>query len=723
MRVPSTIEYAGRLSLAEVRVITPVGKEAVSDTTNTLTTGHSPVSASRTGPARSGGCPVAHGQVEYLPRGGGNRDWWPNRLDLRILQKNNTVRNPMDEDFDYSRELAHLDFEALRRDVQEVMTTSQDWCPTHDGHYGPLFVRMALHAAATYRVSDGHGGTSAGMQRFAPMSNWPENADLNKARQLLWPVKKKYGKSISWGDLVVFAGNCGLASMGLEIFGFGAGRVDLWEPDEAVYWSPDLTWLGDERYTGTDPVAASKDIRATFARMAMNDVETAALIVGGDTFGKTHGAREADSGSPELAGTLDEDAWSATPQAWDNSFLETLYGYEWQLFKGHGGACHWIPKAGADADDTSGTHAPVMLTTDLALRIDPVYEKITRNWLENPQQLAEDFAKAWFKLTHHDMGPVTRYRGPLVPNETLLWQDPVPAVDHDLVDAGDISFLKNQILESGPTVAELVSTAWASASSFRGTDKRGGANGGRIRLEPQASWEANDPATLARVVLAFEKVQESFNTDRTGNTRISFADLVVLGGAAAIEQAAKGAGLTIEVPFTPGRTDATQEQTDVESFAALEPPADGFRNYSGEGSTLPGEFQLVDKANQLTLTAPEMTVLVGGLRVLGAVHGQSSLGVLTSNPGTLTNDFFANLIDLGTSWTTSSTDPDLYVGTDRVTGDVKWTGTRVDLAFGSNSELKALAEVYASDDAQEKFVRDFVSAWDKVMNLDRFVPD
>ncbi|AWK74050.1 catalase/peroxidase HPI [Rhodococcus oxybenzonivorans] len=749
----------------------------MSDTTRTLAEEHPPIAEAQTEPAESGGCPVAHGRLEHPTRGGGNRDWWPNQLNLKILQKNPAVRNPMDEDFDYTRELANLDFEALKRDIEEVMTTSQDWWPADYGHYGPLFVRMAWHAAGTYRVTDGRGGAGAGMQRFAPLNSWPDNANLDKARHLLWPVKKKYGKTISWADLIVFAGNCALESMGFETFGFGAGRVDQWEPEEDVYWGPELTWLGDERYTGErdlekplgavqmgliyvnpegpngnpDPLAAATDIRETFARMAMNDVETAALIVGGHTFGKTHGAGPADHVGPEPeAAPLEEQGlgwkssfgtgkgkdaitsglevtWTPTPTTWDNSFLETLYGYEWELSKSPAGANQWIAKGGAgtgtvpDAFDPSVRHAPTMLTTDLSLRIDPAYEKITRRWLDHPEELADEFAKAWYKLTHRDMGPVARYLGPLVPDETLLWQDPIPVVTHELIDADDIASLKSQILGSGLTVAELVSTAWASASSFRGSDKRGGANGGRIRLEPQASWEVNNPAELAQVVKTLEGIQESFNTAQTGNKRVSFADLVVLGGVAAVERAAKDAGHDVEVPFTPGRTDATQEQTDVESFAALEPTADGFRNYLGEGNRLPAEFLLVDKANLLTLTAPEMTVLVGGLRVLGANYNtRSEAGVFTSKPGTLTNDFFANLIDLGTTWAPRSTDSEIYEGRDRVTGEVKWTGTRVDLVFGSNSELRALAEVYASDDAKQKFVRDFVSAWDKVMNLDRF---
>ncbi|WP_261984434.1 catalase/peroxidase HPI [Rhodococcus sp. WS3] len=748
----------------------------MSDKTQTLTEEHPPIAEAQTEPASNGGCPVAHGGLKHPTQGGGNRDWWPNQLNLKILQKNPAVRNPMDVGFDYTQELRGLDFEALKRDVEEVMTTSQDWWPADYGHYGPLFVRMAWHAAGTYRISDGRGGAGAGMQRFAPLNSWPDNANLDKARHLLWPVKKKYGKTISWADLIVFAGNCALESMGFKTFGFGAGRVDQWEPEEDVYWGPELTWLGDERYTGDrdlekplgavqmgliyvnpegpngdpDPVAASRDIRETFGRMAMNDIETAALIVGGHTFGKTHGAGPADLVGPEPeAAPLEEQglgwkssygsgkggdtitsglegAWTPTPRTWDNSFLETLYGYEWELSKSPAGAWQWIPKDGAgagtvpDAHDSSKTHVPVMLTTDLALRIDPAYEKITRRWLENLDELADEFAKAWYKLTHRDMGPIVRYLGPLVPDETLLWQDPIPEIAHELIDAGDIANLKSKILESGLTVGQLVSTAWASASSFRGSDKRGGANGGRIRLEPQASWDVNNPDELAQVVGILEGIQETFNAAQNGSTRVSFADLVVLGGVAAVEQAAKNAGHDVEVPFTPGRTDATQEQTDVDSFAALEPSADGFRNYLGKDSHLPAEFLLVDKANLLTLSAPELAVLVGGLRVLGANFNKSNEGVFTSNPGTLTNDFFANLIDLGTIWAPTSVGSEIYEGRDRVTGEVKWTGTRVDLVFGSNSELRALAEVYASDDAQAKFVRDFISAWNKVMSLDRF---
>ncbi|QTJ69738.1 catalase/peroxidase HPI [Rhodococcus sp. ZPP] len=737
---------------------------------------HPPIAEAQTEPAQSGGCPVAHGRQKHPTEGGGNRDWWPNQLNLKILQKNPAVRNPMDEDFDYAKEFASVDLDDLKRDIEEVLTTSHELWPADFGHYGPLFVRMAWHAAGTYRTTDGRGGAGAGMQRFAPLNSWPDNANLDKARRLLWPVKKKYGKTVSWADLMVFAGNVALESMGFETFGFGGGRVDRWEPEEDVYWGPELTWLGDERYTGErdlekplgavqmgliyvnpegpngnpDPLAAATDIRETFARMAMNDVETAALIVGGHTFGKTHGAGPADHVGPEPeAAPLEEQGlgwkssfgtgkgkdaitsglevtWTPTPTTWDNSFLETLYGYEWELSKSPAGANQWIAKDGAgagtvpDAFDPSVRHAPTMLTTDLSLRIDPAYEKITRRWLDHPEELADEFARAWYKLTHRDMGPVARYLGPLVPDETLLWQDPIPAATYDLVGADDIATLKGRILSSGLTVAELVSTAWASASSFRGSDKRGGANGGRIRLEPQASWEVNNPDELAQVVGILDAIVESFNSAQTGNTRISFADLVVLGGAAAVEQAAKNAGHDIEVPFTPGRADATQDQTDVESFSALEPSADGFRNYLGTAHRLPAEYLLIDKANLLNLSAPELTVLIGGLRVLGANHNQSSLGVFTAHPGSLSNDFFVNLLDLETVWAPTSANSGIYEGRDLATGEVKWTGSRVDLVFGSNSELRALAEVYAADDAKVKFVHDFVSAWDKVMNLDRF---
>ncbi|MEV6340717.1 catalase/peroxidase HPI [Nocardia vinacea] len=736
---------------------------------------HPPIGEANTEPA-AGGCPVTSGRLKSPAEGGSNRDWWPNQLNLKILQKNPAVANPMDADFDYAAEFKTLDLAAVKADIVEVMTTSQEWWPADFGHYGPFFIRMAWHAAGTYRISDGRGGAGAGMQRFAPLNSWPDNGNLDKARRLLWPVKKKYGKKLSWADLMVYAGNVALEDMGFPTFGFGGGRVDQWEPEEDVYWGPEQTWLGDERYTGArdlenplaavqmgliyvnpegpngnpDPLAAAVDIRETFHRMAMNDIETAALIVGGHTFGKTHGAGDAGLVGPEPeAAPLEEQGlgwksafgtgvgkdaitsglegtWTPTPTKWDNSFLETLYGYEWELTKSPAGANQWIPKDGAgagtvvDAHDPSKSHTPVMLTTDLSLRIDPIYEQITRRWLEHPEELTEEFGKAWYKLTHRDMGPKVLYLGPEVPEETLLWQDPVPAADYDLIGAADIAALKSQILASGLTVAQLVSTTWAAASSFRGSDKRGGANGGRIRLQPQAGWEVNEPDELAQVVRVLEGIQESFNSAQTGNTRVSFADLVVLGGAAAVEQAAKNAGYDVEVPFTPGRTDATQEQTDVESFSALEPSADGFRNYLGKGNRIPAEYLLIDRANLLTLSGPELTVLIGGLRVLGANHKQSPLGVFTANPGSLTNDFFVNLLDLGTKWEPSATDDGTYEGTDRATGAVKWTGSRVDLVFGSNSQLRALAEVYATDDSKEKFVNDFIAAWVKVSNLDRF---
>jgi catalase-peroxidase len=731
-----------------------------------------PIGEAQTEPAE-GGCPVVTGRLKRPAEGGSNRDWWPNQLNLKILQKNPAVANPMGEDFDYAAEFKTVDLDVLQWDVEDVMTTSQEWWPADYGHYGPFFIRMAWHAAGTYRINDGRGGAGAGMQRFAPLNSWPDNASLDKARRLLWPVKKKYGKSVSWADLIVFAGNCALESMGFKTFGFGGGRVDQWEPEEDVYWGPEHIWLDDERYTGDrdlekplaavqmgliyvnpegpngnpDPLAAATDIRETFLRMAMNDVETAALIAGGHTFGKTHGAGPAELVGPEPeAAPLEEQGlgwkssfgtgvgkdaitsgievvWTPTPIKWDNSFLETLYGYEWELTKSPAGAHQWVAKDGAGAGtvpdpfDPSARRAPTMLTTDLSLRVDPVYEQITRRWLDHPDELADEFARAWFKLTHRDMGPVVRYLGSLVPQETLIWQDPVPEVTHDLIGADDIAALKSQILSSGLTVSQLVSTAWAAASSFRGSDKRGGANGGRIRLQPQSGWEVNNPDELAQVVRTLEGIQESFNA---GGKKVSFADLVVLGGCAAVEQAAKNAGHDVTVPFIPGRTDATQEQTDVESFAALEPTADGFRNYLGKANPLPAEFLLLDRANLLTLSAPEMTVLVGGLRVLGANQKQSPLGVFTETPESLTNDFFVNLLEMGTKWEPASADDGTYEGKDRATGEVEWTGSRVDLVFGSNSQLRALAEVYAADDAQQKFVQDFVSAWDKVMNLDRF---
>ncbi|MER6945796.1 catalase/peroxidase HPI [Nonomuraea sp. NPDC000554] len=723
-----------------------------------------------------GGCPVAHGRAPHPTQGGGNRQWWPDRLNLRILAKNPAVANPFGEEFDYAEAFQSLDLPAVKRDILEVLTTSQDWWPADFGHYGPLIIRMAWHSAGTYRISDGRGGAGAGQQRFAPLNSWPDNASLDKARRLLWPVKKKYGKSLSWADLMILSGNVALESMGFKTFGFAGGRADVWEPDEDVYWGPETTWLDDERYTGDrelenplaavqmgliyvnpegpngnpDPIAAARDIRETFRRMAMNDEETAALIAGGHTFGKTHGAGPAESVGPDPeAAPLEqqglgwkstygtgkggdaitsglEGIWTNTPITWDNSFLEILYGYEWELFKSPAGAHQWRPKEGAgagtvpDAHDSSKSHAPTMLTTDLSLRFDPVYEQITRRWLDHPEELAEAFAKAWYKLTHRDMGPKVRYLGPEVPSETLLWQDPLPAVTHELVDAADIAALKGQILASGLSVSQLVSTAWASASSFRGSDKRGGANGARIRLQPQSGWEVNDPDQLATVLRTLEGIQQAFNTAQTGGKQISLADLIVLAGGAAVEKAAKDASFDVAVSFTPGRVDAAQEQTDVESFAALEPIADGFRNYLGKGNRLPAEYLLIDRANLLTLSAPEMTALVGGLRVLGANSQQSPLGVFTTTPGSLTNDFFVNLLDLGTTWKATSEDANTFEGRDAATGEVKWTGSRADLVFGSNSELRALAEVYASDDAKEKFVNDFVAAWDKVMNLDRF---
>ncbi len=708
-------------------------------------------------------CPMLKSPVE----GGGNRDWWPNQPNLKVLQHNPDVISPMDEDFDYATAVQSLDVDALRADLVEVMKTSQDWWPADFGHYGPFFIRMSWHAAGTYRVQDGRGGAGNGMQRFAPLNSWPDNANLDKARRLLWPVKKKYGKQLSWADLLVFAGNVALDDMGLQTFGFAFGREDEWEPED-VYWGPEQSWLADERYSGKrnlanplaavqmgliyvnpegpngkpDPVAAAIDIRETFARMAMNDVETAALIVGGHTFGKTHGV-----GNPDLVGREPEAApmeqqglgwkngngtgvgkdaatsgleviWTHTPTKWDNSYLEILYGNEWELTTSPAGAHQWKPKDNGwansvpEAFGTGKTH-PSMLTTDLSMRFDPIYEKITRRWLDHPDELADEFARAWFKLIHRDMGPVSRYRGPLVPTETLLWQDVVPAGQSQLSDS-DVDALKKELLASGLTVAQLVSTAWKAASSFRGTDKRGGANGGRIRLQPQAGWEANEPDELAQVVRKLEEIQKK------SSTGVSFADLVVLGGCAAVEKAAKDAGVTVSVPFTPGRGDATQEMTDVESFSHLEPSADGFRNYLGKGSAMPAEFRLLDKAGLLTLSAPEMTVLVGGLRVLGANFGSSKLGVLTDRPGQLTNDFFTNLLDMGTEWSPSAADDGTFIGRDRSTGAEKWTGSRVDLIFGSNSQLRALAEVYAQDDAREKFVKDFAAAWAKVMDLDRF---
>ncbi|HEX6497457.1 MAG TPA: catalase/peroxidase HPI [Micromonosporaceae bacterium] len=721
--------------------------------------------------------PVSSGARARAARARSNRDWWPNRLDLSVLHQNPPAGDPMGPEFNYAEEFATLDLDALKRDIEEVMTTSQDWWPADYGHYGPLFVRMAWHAAGTYRISDGRGGAGSGDQRFAPLNSWPDNASLDKARRLLWPVKKKYGKKISWADLLVFAGNCALESMGFTTFGFGGGRVDVWEPEE-VNWGTEDTWLGDERYSGDrelaepfgavqmgliyvnpegpngnpDALAAARDIRETFRRMAMNDEETVALIAGGHTFGKAHGAAPADrhvGPEPEAAPLHEmglgwknshgtgkggdtitsglEGAWTPTPTAWDNSYFEMLFSFEWQQTKSPAGATQWTPtdpKAAdlvPDAHDPSKRHAPMMLTTDLALRVDPIYEQIARRFYENPQEFADAFAKAWFKLTHRDMGPIARYLGPLVPAEPQIWQDPVPPVTHELVGGQDIAALKERILASGLSVSELVATAWAAASTFRGTDMRGGANGARVRLAPQREWEVNDPAQLARVLRTLEGIQQEFNAAHAGaNKQVSLADLIVLGGCAAVERAAKNAGFDVVVPFTPGRTDASQEQTDVESFAVLEPTADGFRNYLGKGHVRPAEQLLVDRAKLLTLTAPEMTVLVGGLRVLNANTQQSPYGVFTHQPEALTNDFFVNVLDLDTTWQPTSEAEETFEGRDARTGELKWTATRVDLVFGSNSQLRALAEVYASDDAKEKFVRDFVAAWDKVMNLDRF---
>ncbi len=722
----------------------------------------------------AGGCPVATSR--YPTEGGAsNSGWWPQQLNLKILRKHPAVANPMGEEFDYPSAFASVDLDALKQDLVAVMTTSQDWWPADFGHYGPLFVRMAWHGAGTYRIHDGRGGAGAGMQRFAPLNSWPDNGNLDKARRLLWPVKQKYGRAISWADLMVYAGNVALEDMGFTTMGFAGGRADVWEPDEDVYWGPEAEWLGDARYTGDrelesplaavqmgliyvnpegpngepDPIASARDIRETFGRMAMNDEETVALIAGGHTFGKTHGAADPEQhvgAEPEGAGMEEmglgwrnsfgsgkgrdaitsglEVTWTQKPTQWSNLFFENLFGHEWELEKSPAGAWQWVAKdAEASVPDPEDGHPkrkPTMLTTDLALRMDPVYGPISRRFLENPDEFADAFARAWFKLTHRDMGPIQRYLGPLVPQEQQIWQDPVPAVDHDLVGDAEVADLKQRILASDLTVSQLVSTAWSAASSFRGSDKRGGANGGRIRLQPQSGWEANDPDQLASVLRTLEGIQQDFNSSQSGNVRVSLADLIVLGGCAAVEQAARAAGHQVTVPFTPGRTDASQEQTDVESFAALEPSADGFRNFLGKGHQLPAEYLLVDRANLLTLSAPEMTVLVGGLRALGANHGQSSHGVLTDRPGTLTNDFFVNLLGFGTTWHATSDAQDLFEGRDAATGDVRWTGTRNDLVFGSNSELRAVAEVYASDDASDMFVADFVNAWDKVMNLDRY---
>jgi catalase-peroxidase len=703
-----------------------------------------------------------------------NRDWWPDQLDLSVLHQHSPGFDPLGADLDYEEEFKTLDVEALKRDIFEVMTTSQDWWPADYGHYGPLLIRMTWHAAGTYRIEDGRGGGGEGAQRFAPLNSWPDNANLDKARRLLWPVKQKYGRKISWADLIIFAGNCAYESMGFKTFGFGFGRKDIPEPDE-IFWGPEDTWLGDERYSGPgefanpfgavqmgliyvnpegpggkpDPLAAASDIRETFRRMAMNDEETVALIIGGHTVGKAHGAVSEEYVGPEPEGASIEEqglgwrntfgsgkgpdtitsglegAWTNEPTKWDNGFLDNLYKYDYELTESPAGAKQWTPKnpeaqgTVPDAHDPSKRHAPMMLTTDLALKLDPTYGPISKRFYENPDQLEEAFAKAWYKLLHRDMGPLSRYLGPWVP-EPQLWQDPVPEVDHELIGAQDIADLKGKILDSGLSIPQLVSTAWASAASFRGTDKRGGANGGRIRLAPQRDWEVNDPPELAKVLQTLEGIQQDFNSSQSGGKRVSLADLIVLGGSAAVEQAAKNAGHDVTVPFAPGRTDASQQQTDAEAFAVLEPDADGFRNYLRPGEKLPAETLLLDRANLLTLTAPEMTVLVGGMRAMNANAGQSQLGVFTDRPETLTNDFFLNLLDSGTEWKASASTENVYEGRDRETGEVKWTGTAVDLVFGAHSELRGISEFYACDDSKEKFVRDFVAAWDKVMNLDRF---
>jgi catalase-peroxidase len=708
--------------------------------------------------------------------GRSNRDWWPNQLNLKILHQHSSLSNPMGADFNYVEEFKKLDLNAVKKDLYDLMTDSQDWWPADYGHYGPLFIRMAWHSAGTYRIGDGRGGAGSGTQRFAPLNSWPDNANLDKARRLLWPIKQKYGRKISWADLMILAGNCALESMGFKTFGFGGGRVDVWEPPEDVYWGSESEWLGDKRYSGErelenplaavqmgliyvnpegpnrnpDPLAAAKDIREVFARMGMNDEETVALIAGGHAFGKTHGA-----GDPSLVGPEPEAApieeqglgwkskfgtgkgndtitggpeviWAQTPTKWSNNFFSNLFGYEWELTKSPAGAYQWKPKGGAgagtvpDPHDPSKRRAPGMLTTDLALRFDPVYEKISRRFYENPDQLADAFARAWFKLTHRDMGPRSRYLGPEVPAEELIWQDPIPAVDYELIDEQDIAELKSKILASGLSISELVSTAWASASTFRGSDKRGGANGARIRLAPQKDWEINQPPKLKKTLQTIERIQKEFNSAHTGGKKVSLADLIVLGGCAGVEQAAKKAGYAITVPFMPGRTDALQEQTDMRSFAVLEPVADGFRNYQKTKYAVSAEELLVDRAQLLTLTAPEMTVLIGGMRVLNANFRQSQHGVFTKRPETLTNDFFVNLLDMSTIWKATSEDKDVFEGRDRATGELKWTATRIDLIFGSNSQLRAIAEVYGCEDSQEKFLHDFVAAWNKVMNLDRF---
>jgi len=726
---------------------------------------------------RGGRCPVTHGTRPNATLGGrSNRDWWPNQLNLRILHQNSALSDPMGPAFDYAAQFKTLDLKAVKQDLYALMTDSQDWWPADWGHYGGLFIRMAWHSAGTYRTGDGRGGASSGTLRFAPLNSWPDNGNLDKARRLLWPIKRKYGNRISWADLMILAGNCALESMGFKTFGFGGGRVDVWEPEEDIYWGGEDSWLGDKRYSGErqleaplaavqmgliyvnpegpngkpDPVASGRDVRETFGRMAMNDEETVALVAGGHTFGKAHGAGPASHVGPEPEGaSLEamglgwissfgsgkggdaitsgiEGAWKPNPTRWDNGYFDMLFGYEWELVKSPAGANQWLAKDVKpehmipDAHDPSKKHRPMMTTADLSLRYDPVYEPIARRFHQNPEQFADAFARAWFKLTHRDMGPRARYLGPEVPTEELLWQDPVPAVDHKLIDEADIAALKARVLASGLSTAQLVMTAWASASTFRGSDKRGGANGARIRLAPQKDWAVNEPAALAKVLPVLEGIQKAFNGAQSGGKKVSLADLIVLGGCAAVEDAARKAGCEVTVPFAPGRTDASQEQTDVDSFAVLEPVADGFRNYLKAGQAVSAEELLVDKAQLLTLTAPEMAVLVGGLRVLGANHGQSKHGVFTTRPGTLSNDFFVNLVDMGTQWKAVSDAKEVFEGRDRKTGEAKWTGTRVDLVFGSNSQLRALSEVYAQDDALEKFVSDFVAAWAKVMNADRF---
>lgn len=741
-------------------------------------TDHTTKLADLNDPGSAAKCPFLNGALKQSAgEGTRNRDWWPNQLKLNILRQNSSLSNPMGEGFNYAEEFKSLDLDALKKDIFDLMTNSQEWWPADYGHYGPFFIRMAWHSAGTYRVSDGRGGGGFGTQRFAPLNSWPDNANLDKARLLLWPIKQKYGKKLSWADLMILTGNCALESMDFKPFGFGGGRVDVWEPAEDVYWGSEKEWLGDSRYTADrelenplgavqmgliyvnpegpngnpDPLASARDIRETFGRMAMNDEETVALIAGGHTFGKTHGA--ADPGKyvahePAAAGIEEqglgwknsfgtgnagdtitsgiEGAWTTTPTKWSNNYFENLFGYEWELTKGSGGAHQWKPKGDAGADsipdahDPAKRHAPFMLTTDIALKVDPAYEKVARHFYENPGEFADAFSRAWFKLTHRDMGPRVRYLGKEVPAEELIWQDPIPAITHQLIDDSDIAALKGKILETGLTVSELVSTAWASASTFRGSDKRGGANGARIRLAPQKDWEVNNPAQLAKVLAALENIQKDFNSAQSGGKNVSLADLIVLGGCAAIEKAAKNAGQDIIVPFTPGRADASQEQTDVESFGVLEPTADGFRNYLKPLHTSAAEAMLVDKAQLLTLTAPEMTALIGGMRVLNTNFDHAQHGVFTKQPEALTNDFFVNLLDLSTVWKATSDAQKVFAGSDRATGEIKWTGTRVDLIFGSNSELRAIAEVYACEDAKEKFVQDFVAVWSKVMNLDRF---